>query len=332
MSEAHDLREAQTFTGPPKVDRSRCLIEGVKVLGLSSGNGNDYTVAVLEKALPLYESRKVNLDHPLRRAKGEDRKVSERWGKLQNARVAADGLYGDLLYNPHHPMTETLLWWAENMPDCIGLSQYGWGTGRKKPDGRWQVESIDSVTSVDLVADPATTKSLFEAQEPDMPEPAAAEPPMEAPDHQQQMADAFANAVMAVVKDTSMDLQAKMKKIKDILKAQEKLMAKADADETDSSDEEAMTESLGPEQEELAQLRKEKQVRALCESMGYAPDALILEALCSLQSEDRRREMITREAARPKGSKPRSAAAMSAAAAPALKQGKELASSLRKMR
>src|SRR5262245_30344335 len=109
-------------------------------------------------------------------------------------------------------------------------------------------------------------------------------------------------------------------------------MAKADSEDTASSDEEGMSESLGPEQEELAQLRKEKQVRALCESMGYAPDALILEALCSLGSEDKRREMIMREAARPKGNKPRSAAPASAAPAPALKQGKDLASSLRKMR
>jgi len=334
MSEQLDLREATAFGTGPKVDRARNLILGVKVLGLASGNGNDYAPAVLEKALPLFESCKVNLDHPARSGKKEDRKVAERWGKLTAPRVAPDGLYGDLLYNPHHPLTESILWWAENMPDCLGLSQYGKGTGRKKDDGRWQVESIDSVASVDLVADPATTKSLFESLEPDMPTEDATTPVQTAGDHVQQMADAFANGVMAVVKDTSLDLQGKMKKIKDILKAQEKLLGKED--EGDSGADEAaegdVAESLAPDRAELAALRREKEVRALCESMSYAPDALMLEALVALPNDDRRREMVTREAARQRGGRPRSAAPAREQPAAPLKVGKELASSLRRMK
>src|SRR5262245_54528473 len=255
-----ELREAQPWHGAAKVDRAAAVIRGVKVLGLHSGNGNDYTTAVLEKALPLYESQRVNLDHPLRSAKKEDRKVSERFGKLQAVRLGADGLYGDLAYNPHHPMAESLLWWAENMPDCIGLSQNGHGTGKKKPDGRWQVESITSVQSVDLVADPATTKSLFEAEGNAMPEEETT-PVQTAGDHVQQMADAFGNAVMAVVKDTSLDVQGKMKKIKDILKAQEKLLGKAEEDaqvDGEVSADEPVPESLSRERAELAALRKEK--------------------------------------------------------------------------
>ena len=333
MSDQLDLREATAFGTGPKVDRARNLILGVKVLGLASGNGNDYAPAVLEKALPLFESCKVNLDHPARSGKKEDRKVAERWGKLTAPRVAPDGLYGDLLYNPHHPLTESILWWAENMPDCLGLSQYGRGTGRKKDDGRWQVESIDSVQSVDLVADPATTKSLFESKETkDMAEATApADDTMAAPDHEAQMSDAFANAVMAVVKDGSMDLAAKMKRIKDILRAQEKLMAKVSDDE-EAADDGDVAESLAPDRAELAALRKEREVRALCESMSYAPDALMLEALVALPTDDKRREMVTREAARQRSGRPRSAAPAREQPAAPLKVGKELASSLRKMR
>jgi len=326
-----DLREATAFGTGPKVDRSRNLITGVKVLGLQSGNGNDYAPAVLEKALPLFESCKVNLDHPLRGGKKEDRKVAERWGKLTSPRVAPDGLYGDLLYNPHHPLTESILWWAENMPDCLGLSQYGRGTGRRKDDGRWQVESIDSVQSVDLVADPATTKSLFESQEPDMPD-ATDGAAMAAPDHEAQMSDAFANAVMAVVKDSSMDLAAKMKRIKDILRAQEKLMAKVEDDEGDRPASEEEGESLSPEREELARLRREKGARELCESLGLVPDALTLEAVVNLPDEEKRRALIEREKARARSSRPRSAAPAREQAPAPLKQGKELATSLRRMK
>src|SRR5262245_46960336 len=331
-----ELREAQPWHGAAKVDRAAAVIRGVKVLGLHSGNGNDYTTAVLEKALPLYESQRVNLDHPLRSAKKEDRKVSERFGKLQAVRLGADGLYGDLAYNPHHPMAESLLWWAENMPDCIGLSQNGHGTGKKKPDGRWQVESITSVQSVDLVADPATTKSLFEAQEPDMPEPEEATTPVQtAGDHAQQMADAFANAVMAVVKDTSMDLQGKMKKIKDILKAQEKLLGKEEEEApSEEGGEGEASESLSAERRELEQLRKERGVRELCESMGYVPDALMVEALVSLPDEAKRREMVERDRGRQRQGRPRSAAAVPGPPPGAFdgKQGRELASTLRRMK
>jgi len=75
----------------------------------------------------------------------------------------AGGLFGDLFYNPKHPLAEQLLWDAEHAPHNVGLSHnvLARTTRRGKTVA---VTEIVSVLSVDLVADPATTRGLFEEQ------------------------------------------------------------------------------------------------------------------------------------------------------------------------
>ena len=139
-----------------------CEVQGVKVLGVRSRNGREYPIDVIRKAAKLYEGVKVNLDHP--KPNQVDRTYNERFGRLKNVQVRADGLYADLVFNPHHHMAESFRWWATNDPNAVGLSHNanariaeGWGIS---PD---RVLEIKDVASVDLVADPATTTGLMES-------------------------------------------------------------------------------------------------------------------------------------------------------------------------
>ena len=155
-----------------RVDRHRSMILGVKVLGLESQNGRRYLPQALLEAKHLYEGRPVNVDHQ----DAGRRSYRDRIGRLLNVRMDADGLYGDLLVNPKHPLAEQLLWDAENCPENVGLSHDAQGRTRME-GGRLIVESIQQVRSVDLVAEPATTRSLYE----DRSAGAVADPTTDAP-------------------------------------------------------------------------------------------------------------------------------------------------------
>jgi len=142
-----------------RVDRERGVISGVKILGLESANGRSYQPQAMADAAKLYEGRPVNVDH----VEGQRRSYRDRIGRLTKIELRGDGLYGDLLVNPKHPLTEQLLWDAEHAPENVGLSHDAQGRTIARA-GKVIVESIKSVRSVDLVAEPATTKGLFESK------------------------------------------------------------------------------------------------------------------------------------------------------------------------
>lgn len=169
LSDSIALHEA-SFTGLVKVNREASLIPGVKILGLESpSKGRSYTADALKGAVGLYEGRKVFVDHQTKSA--EPRSFRDLLGKFENVRFQeGSGLYGDLRYNPKHPEADSLVWWAENMPNGAGMSHDAFGKKSDK-NGRQVIESITSVNSVDLVANPATNAGLFEstdAKEDDM--------------------------------------------------------------------------------------------------------------------------------------------------------------------
>lgn len=142
-----------------RVDRERGVIHGVKILGLESANKRSYSRQALQQAVTLYEGKAVNVDHT---PSGQLRSYRDRIGKLVNVHLGSDGLYGDLIVNPKHPLAEQLFWDAEHAPENVGLSHDARGKTVIR-DGKMIVESIASVRSVDLVAEPATTRSLYEA-------------------------------------------------------------------------------------------------------------------------------------------------------------------------
>jgi hypothetical protein len=150
---------------PIRVDRERGVVRGVKILGLSSRNGRTYLPEALSQAARLYEGAKVNVNHP----KGSPlapRDYQDRIGVIR--RVAArpeEGLFGDFHFNPKHALAAQLAWDAEHAPENVGFSHNVEARTSRRGE-QVVVEAITRVQSVDLVADPATTRGLFESAGP----------------------------------------------------------------------------------------------------------------------------------------------------------------------
>lgn len=149
-----------------RVDRAEGVIRGVKILGLHSHNGRTYLPETLARAVELYEGAKVNVNHaktgPL-----APRDYQDRIGVIRNVAVRdtegpAAGLFADFHFNPKHQLAEQLTWDAEHAPENVGFSHNVLARTARRGD-RVVVEAITKVQSVDLVADPATTRGLFEA-------------------------------------------------------------------------------------------------------------------------------------------------------------------------
>lgn len=161
-SRIEELHEYATSRGlSPRVDREAGVISGVKVLGLASRNGRTYDRAAVAEAAALYEGVKVNVNHPKGPA-AAPRDYQDRLGCLKNVRAENGGLFADLHFNPKHALAEQLAWDAEFSPENVGLS-HNVQARTKAREGGTLVEQILKVNSVDLVADPATTRGLFES-------------------------------------------------------------------------------------------------------------------------------------------------------------------------
>lgn len=142
-----------------KTDREKGVIHGVKILGLQSKNGRVYPKETVARAVPLYEGAKANVNH----AAGP-RSYGDRIGQLRGVRLGEgeSGLFADFHFNPKHALAEQLLWDAEHAPENLGFS-HTVEAKISRQKGAVVVEQILSVQSVDLVADPATTRGLFES-------------------------------------------------------------------------------------------------------------------------------------------------------------------------
>lgn len=159
--------ESFQFDKETRVDADRGIVRNVKILGLRSRHGYDYSPAAAKAAVSLYEGAPVNVDHPERSKAGAARSYRDRFGKLQNVHfVEGDGIRGDLRYNPKHPIADQFAWDAKHNPTACGLSHNASGP-LSPPRGsgtRPICESIEKVRSVDVVADAATNTSLFEGK------------------------------------------------------------------------------------------------------------------------------------------------------------------------
>jgi hypothetical protein len=144
------------------VDRAAGMIRGVKVLGLESRNGRTYLPEALAQAVPLYEGAKVNVNHP-KGGPQAPRDYQDRIGAIRNVALrTGEGLFADLFFNPKHALAEQLVWDAEHAPENVGFSHNVEARTSRAGD-RVVVEAILRVQGVDLVADPATTRGLFES-------------------------------------------------------------------------------------------------------------------------------------------------------------------------
>src|SRR4051812_46652063 len=145
-----------------RVDHDAVVIRGVKLLGLESRNGSRYRENALVDAIGLYEGAKVNVNHP----KGHPlapRDYQERIGVIRNVQHrSGEGLFADFHFNPKHYLSEQLVWDAEHAPENVGFSHNVQARTARRGETTI-VEEILRVHSVDLVADPATTRGLFES-------------------------------------------------------------------------------------------------------------------------------------------------------------------------
>jgi hypothetical protein len=301
------------------------VIRCVKVLGRESRNGREYSGRALYDAAKLYEGIAVNLNHPDRRALQLERPVEAGFGWLEGARVEADGVFADLHYLRSHGQAAVLVEAAERNPRRFGLSHNAEGRVARR-DGKTIVESIEKVRSVDVVQNPATNAGLFESEEREMSSRTVKEVfaehggplvrlledgalagvagvPVDVASESggdDQVAAAFKSMIGAVLDDAGLNLKAKLAKIRDILKAQEKLTG-TDASETTASappvaesardvieNDPAVRQLV----ERLDRLETESACRALLEAHQRSCDATRLKVLAALSSEDDRVRLI----------------------------------------
>jgi len=156
----------------PEVDREHGVIRNLCILGPTSrslGKGRPvrrvYTESCVKEAAPLYEGVMVNVNHPKGHVLTEDRPVEGRLGKFVRVHSVNNKLYGDLVYFKTNPMAEMICEAAENpqLNDTCGFSHVA-DLDSVWEDGVEVVNHIKYVHSVDLVADSATTRTLFESQ------------------------------------------------------------------------------------------------------------------------------------------------------------------------
>ncbi len=146
-----------------RVDRAEGVIHGVKILGLRSRNGRVYLPEALSQAAPLYEGAKVNLNHSKGHAR-QPRDYQDRIGSIHNVQLReGEGLFANFHFNPKHALAEQLAWDAEHAPGNVGFSHHVQARTTRRGE-ELVVEAITQVESVDLVADPATTRGLFEGE------------------------------------------------------------------------------------------------------------------------------------------------------------------------
>lgn len=315
------LREAFTPAGGEvQIDREAGVIRNVRILGNRSRNGYRYNDAAMDQARGLYEGMVVNLDHQF--AKG-DRRIADGFGALRDIHRDGEGIRGDLHYLTKHPLAEAVVERAERFPETFGLSHDAEGQ-RERIGNETVVTSVDRVRSVDVVSNPATNTSLFESERNVMHRklseiiqagadvagvslleeyaermPEMAEMPVEMPmaemdaepSAEQQVSAAFQAILVGIINDESLDMQAKLKKLKEILKAQDQAVktvssgtpgASADVGEAEGGDtpaesSEAM-ESLRSEVNELRRLMesrdREAEVDAMLLAAGVSRDDL----------------------------------------------------------
>lgn len=318
-----------------RVDREAGIIYGCKVLGYESKNGRRYLPEAVKAAANLYEGCSVRTNHPRRAT--DQRGVEEVFGWLESVEVRDDGMYADLhVLNPKTTFAESVFLAAEKKPDLFGLSHNAHGATEQRGSETLVVE-ITSVASVDLVSDPATVDSLFEGLQPmklkaffeslklpkqlnakgkarlaklfeDGTMDPALDAPVEAPaadagepDHVAALKGGFKAACVAALEDPGLDVAGKVKKLKEILQAEEKLLAKGEPvkedddepEETDKDEELEECEDDDVKESKNLRLRLKKmetreQVRDLCESENFTPSKSLFNALVALPESDRK--------------------------------------------
>lgn len=251
------------------------LLKGVKILGPVSKNGREYPQSTIQRAANLYEGVAVNVDHVP--SKGDQsRSYKDRMGHLESVRAQADGLYADFRFNPEHALAKQLAWDAANAPGSVGFSHNVQGKTKRRGDVA-VVEEITRVQSVDLVADPATTRGLFEATETDVEEAddMAEKTPTAETLTEAQLREQYPDFVKGLVEQT-LKLHADSSEQKAILQERDTLK-----------------EKLAKLEEQAEQTKKRETVLKLCEEAKLEkPSDTLIEACLALDDAEKQKVLI----------------------------------------
>lgn len=153
------LGEQTLFERTGAVDREAGVVPGVKLLGLTSRNGRRYSEEAVRKAAGLYEGTSVYLNHC---KPGQTRDVRDLAGNIRGVKFReGEGLFGDVHYLKGDPSGEKFALLAEGNLRNVGMSHDADGTVKRRGSEN-VVEEITEVNSVDVVHNPATTRSFKE--------------------------------------------------------------------------------------------------------------------------------------------------------------------------
>lgn len=144
-----------------EIDHDNLILKNVVILGPISTNKRKYSVETQQKALPLLEGIRAYVNHPRMNEMSEPRDMRDLVGEHKNVRVVGDRTVSDLHLLDNAAVRDVVLPVAESKPHLIGNSIVARGKMVREKDGTDNVEEILAVRSVDIVTEPATTKSLF---------------------------------------------------------------------------------------------------------------------------------------------------------------------------
>ena len=153
---AEEFRYEQIALGrPQRVDREKGELIGVRVMGIKSAHGYEYTLGAQRQAAARYEQMKLGIDHDY---SGGPLTAENTWGVLFNPSVDDKGTLADVRFLKSHARTEQILEDCERNLGVFALSAVTTGCVQE-PKG-----SITSFTPVrcDVVVGGATTHKMFE--------------------------------------------------------------------------------------------------------------------------------------------------------------------------
>ena len=271
------LREKVVAGPDSRIDREAGIIHDVKVLGKESDNGRVYEESTFAQAVAMYEGVVCRIDHDM---DVPVRPLASTVGQLRNVVRKGDDIRADFHVVMSHPMSAQIFEMAEKFPGTFGFSHAADGFVEDDGHGIQRVVELIHVESVDLVTKPATTKSLFEGKEAEMPKPKqekttlrtlveqapnstpgkarlaemAGDPifdeevevdPAQTPE--MDLSDALRGAIVAILGDASLDVPAKLAKIEQLLNME----AEANPEETVEAEGETTDEAPAqvPEEE-----------------------------------------------------------------------------------
>jgi len=161
-----DIVESDTFEAAAE-QTTEGVVRGAKLLGLRSRNGRSYDTPGVRKAAPgLLIGARIFIDHPDDPTK--PRSYRDAFGVVESCDyVAGKGHFGQIKYNPKHPLAEQFAWDVKNNPSGLGMSVNARVIYAPKKDrnGDEVVESLELVRSLDIVTKPATSVGVFEHEE-----------------------------------------------------------------------------------------------------------------------------------------------------------------------